>query len=79
MFDKLAAVERQHEEIMQLLGSAEVKAISPSIGSRRKRCPISEPLVDRFREYKTLVRDIAQTEELAASADADMRELAQKS
>jgi peptide chain release factor 1 len=35
-------------------------------------------VVERFRENTTLVRDIAQTEELAASADADMRELAQE-
>jgi peptide chain release factor 1 len=37
-----------------------------------------EPLVERFREYKTITRDIAQTEELAAAGDADMRELAQQ-
>jgi peptide chain release factor 1 len=37
-----------------------------------------QPLVDRFREYKTTARDLAQTEELAASTDADMRELAQE-
>src|SRR5439155_5768469 len=37
-----------------------------------------EPLVERFREYKTVVRDVAQTEELAGGGDADMRELAQE-
>src|SRR5439155_15999552 len=33
---------------------------------------------ERFREYKTVTRDITQTEELAASGDADMRDLAQQ-
>src|SRR5439155_8985147 len=37
-----------------------------------------EPLVERFRDYKTVAQDIAQTEELAAGADADMRALAQE-
>src|SRR5206468_7222017 len=37
-----------------------------------------EPLVARFREYKAIVHDLAQAEELAASGDADMRELAKE-
>ena len=37
-----------------------------------------EPIVERFREYKAVARDIAQTEELAAGGDPDMRELAQE-
>jgi peptide chain release factor 1 len=37
-----------------------------------------EPLVKRFREYKEVARDVAQTEELAAGTDADMRELARE-
>jgi peptide chain release factor 1 len=78
MFDKLAAVERQYEEIMQLLGSAEVQSDQSEYRKQAKVLSDLEPLVDRFREYKTLVRDIAQTEELAASGDADMRELAQE-
>jgi peptide chain release factor 1 len=78
MFDKLAAVERQYEGIMQLLGSAEVQSDQSEYRKQAKALSDLEPLVERFREYKTLVRDIAQTEELAASADADMRELAQE-
>jgi peptide chain release factor 1 len=78
MFDKLAAVERQYEGIMQLLGSAEVQSDQSEYRKQAKALSDLEPLVERFREYKTLVRDIAQTEELASSADADMRELAQE-
>ena len=36
-----------------------------------------QPLIERFREYKAVARESAQTEELANAADADMRELAQ--
>jgi peptide chain release factor 1 len=63
---------------MQLLGSAEVQSDQSEYRKQAKALSDLEPLVERFREYKTLVRDIAQTEELASSADADMRELAQE-
>ncbi len=35
-----------------------------------------EPLVDKFREYKTVTHEIAQAEELAASGDPEMQALA---
>src|SRR5437867_1165495 len=78
MFDKLAAVERQYESLMQLLGSSEVQTDPSEYRKHAKALSEIEPLVDRFREYKTNARNMAQTEELAASNDADMRELAQE-
>jgi len=78
MFDKLTAVERQYEALMQLLGSSDVQSDPPEYRKHAKALSEIEPLVERFREYKTVVRDIAQTEEVAASGDADMRSLAQE-
>ena len=78
MFDKLITVERQYETLMQLLGSSEVQSEPSEYRKHAKALSEIEPLVGRFREYQTLVRDIAQTEELASAADADMRELAQE-
>ena len=63
---------------MQLLGTAEVQSDPSEYRKHAKALAEIEPLVERFREYKTVVRDIAQTEELAAGGDADMRELAQE-
>ncbi|MGE3520374.1 MAG: peptide chain release factor 1, partial [Vicinamibacterales bacterium] len=37
-----------------------------------------EPTVQRYREYKSVLRGIAETEELVAASDTDMRELAQE-
>jgi peptide chain release factor 1 len=37
-----------------------------------------EPVIERFREYKGIVRAITQTEELAGAGDPDMRELAKE-
>ena len=78
MFDKLAATERRYEKLLAKLGSTETQSDPSEYRKHAKLLSELEPLVERFREYKTVTRDIAQTEELAASGDADMRELAQE-
>ena len=78
MFDKLAALERQYESIMALLGTSEVQGDSSEYRKHAKALAEIEPMVERFRDYKTIVKDIAQTEELASASDPDMRELAQE-
>ena len=78
MFDKLIATERQYEELLQRLGSVEMQSEPAEYRKHSKLLSEIEPLVERFREYKAVTRDIAQTEELASAGDADMRELAQQ-
>jgi peptide chain release factor 1 len=78
MFDKLSATEHQYEALTQLLGSAEVQSDASEYRKHAKALAEIEPLVERFREYKSVAQDVAQTEELAAGADPDMRELAQE-
>jgi peptide chain release factor 1 len=76
MFDKLTATERQYEELSRLLGSAEVQSDPAEYRKHAKTLSEIEPLVERFRDYQAVTREIAQAEELARGADADMRELA---
>src|SRR6202163_3754558 len=78
MFDKLITVERQYASIMERLRGPEMQGGPSEYPEAAKTLSEIEPLVERFREYKTLVRDIAQTEKLASAGDADMRELAQQ-
>src|SRR3989442_6499974 len=78
MFDKLQSIERRYDEILELVGKPEVQRDQSEYRKHAKTLSEIEPVVERFREYKTLTRDITQTEELAASGDADMRELAQQ-
>jgi len=78
MFDKLQSIERRYDELLQLLGSAEVQTDQSEVRKHAKALSEIELVVERFREYKTVVRDVAQTEDLAGSGDADMRELAQE-
>ncbi len=76
MFDKLAFIERQYNDLLALLGSADVQADPAEYRKRAKTLSELEPVVQAFREYQGIVRDVAQTEELSASSDADMRALA---
>jgi len=78
MFDKLAAEEQRYEDLMRRLGTAEVQSDPSEYRKHAKALADVEPLVERFREYKIIVRDLAETEELAASADGDMRDLARE-
>jgi len=78
MLDKLAATEQQYEELMQRLGSAELQSDPAEYRKQAKTLSEIELTVERYREYKSVVHDIAQTEELASAGDADMRELAQE-
>ncbi|MBI4486949.1 MAG: peptide chain release factor 1 [Acidobacteria bacterium] len=78
MFDKLAAEERRYDELMHLLGTSQVQSDPAEYRKHAKALSEVEPLIERFREYKAVVQDIAQTEELAGAGDADMRELAKE-
>jgi peptide chain release factor 1 len=76
MFDKLESVERQYEELLATLGSAQGQSDATEYSKKSKLLAEIEPTVQHYREYKVLTSDIAATEELASGGDADMRELA---
>jgi peptide chain release factor 1 len=78
MFDKLASEEQRYQELASLLGTSAVQNDSSEYRKHAKALAELEPLVERFREYKAVVHDIAGAEELVASGDADMRELAKE-
>src|SRR5215813_9145091 len=78
MFDKLTSEEQRYEDLMRLLGTTEVQSDSSEYRKHAKALAELEPMIERFREYKSVVHDITQTEELAAGSDTDMRDLAQE-
>jgi peptide chain release factor 1 len=78
MFDKLTALEHQYEDLVKMLGSAEVQSDPSEYRKHAKTLAEIEPTVEKFREYQNVTRDVSQTEELASAADPDMRELAQE-
>ena len=78
MFDKLESTEHQYEELLHRLGTAELQSDPTEYRKQSKTLSDIEPTVQRYREYKTVMTDIGQTEELAKAGDPDMRELAQE-
>jgi peptide chain release factor 1 len=78
MFDKLASEEQRYEDLMRLLGTSEVQSEAATYRKHAKALAEVEPLVQKFREYKSVTHDLTQTEELAGAGDPDMRELARE-
>jgi peptide chain release factor 1 len=78
MFDKLAALEQQYERLLQRLGTAELQNDPVEYRKQAKALSDMEETVERYREYKAVVRSVAEAEELLAGGDTEIRELAQE-
>ena len=78
MFDKLSSVEAQYEELMTRLGTADVQSDPAEYRKAAKALSEIEPLVQNYREYKAVQKDVEDSEEIVRGADADMRELAEE-
>jgi peptide chain release factor 1 len=63
---------------MTRLGTVEVQSDAGEYTKAAKALAELEPLVQKYREYKTVEEDLAGTTELAKGADADMRALAEE-
>src|SRR5690349_24896609 len=78
MFDKLSTIEARYEELMHRLGTSEVQSDPSEYRKAAKALSDLEPLVQKYREYKQVEKDIAGAQELLRGTDTDMRELAQE-
>ena len=78
MFDKLATVEARYEELTNSLGTSTVQNDPAEYRKQAKMLSEIEPLVEKFREYKTVASELRQAEELAGGGDPEMRALAQE-
>jgi peptide chain release factor 1 len=77
MLDKLHAVEQRYDDLLALLASPELQADPAEYRKQAKALSEIEPLVEKFREYKTVTRELAEAAELVQQAtDPEMRELA---
>src|SRR5690349_6626553 len=75
MFDKLSAVEAQYERLMTEMADPSVQGDQAKFRAHSKTLAEIQPMVERFREYKGVIAELTNTEELMK--DPDMRELAQ--
>jgi peptide chain release factor 1 len=78
MLDKLNAVEAKYHELVTLLGDPAVQSDQTQYRTHAKALSDIEPMVEKFREYKHVVSQIAQADELAQSDDPEMKALAEE-
>ncbi|CAN5676334.1 peptide chain release factor 1 [soil metagenome] len=75
LFDKLTALEAQYEQLMAEMGTQAVQSDTAKFRAHSKTVADLQPLVDAFRQYKTVLAELAGAEEMLK--DPDMRDLAQ--
>ena len=78
MIEKLSTVEAQYVDLMTRLGTTEVQSDQAEYRKASKALSELEPLVQQYREYKAVQKDIEDAQGIVAGADTDMRELAQE-
>ena len=76
MLEKLASIEGKYEQLMTEMADPAVQADNAKFRGHSKALAEMQPLVERFRDYKDVVAQIAAAEEMLK--DPDMRELAQE-
>ncbi len=74
MIDKLSAIEANYEELMQLISDTAGRADTNEYRKHAKALAEIQPIINYFREYKSVIKEITSAEELVN--DSDMRELA---
>jgi peptide chain release factor 1 len=78
VFDKLSTVESRYDELMHRLGTSEVQSDPVEYRRAAKALSDMEPLVQKYREYKTVAEQMAGSEELVRGSDAELRALAEE-
>ncbi|HTR44385.1 MAG TPA: peptide chain release factor 1 [Thermodesulfovibrionales bacterium] len=77
MIGKLNAIEEKYDALTQLMMSPEVLSNPSQYQKLSKEQAELQQLVERIREYKKLLSDMEEAEEILSEGDGDLRELAQ--
>ena len=78
MFDKLTEIEDRYDALTALLSDPSVQADAKTYRMHVKALAEIQPLIEQFREYKEVAKEIAQAEELTNTSDDEMQQLAQQ-
>jgi peptide chain release factor 1 len=79
MFDRLDQIEAKYEELTQALASPEVMSDSGKYQKTAKAHSEIAPVVERYREYKSLKQGIAESRAmLETESDPDIRQMAEE-
>lgn len=77
MIEKLLTIEEKYEEITRLLADPAILSDPQRYQKYSKEQAELQPLVEKIREYKRILKEIEDVEELLKSGDGDLKELAQ--
>lgn len=78
MLEKLLTIEDKYDGIMNALARQDVLSNTQEYQKYSKEMAELQPIVDKIQEYKKLLADLEDAEELIRSGDGDIRELAQE-
>jgi peptide chain release factor 1 len=78
MLEKLKVIESKYDELTRLLMDPQVLASPSDIQKYSKEQAELQPLIEKIQEYRKVLADIEETEELLKGGDGDLRELAQE-
>jgi peptide chain release factor 1 len=77
MLEKLLEIENKYEELNNLLSDSKIFSVPSEIQKYSREHSALQPIVEKIKEYKKLISDIKNTEELLRGGDNEIRELAQ--
>jgi len=78
MLEKLIEIENKYEKITQALSDPKVLSNKEDYMKYSKESQQLEPIVTKFREYKKILQEIEEAEEIIKGGDSDLRELAEE-
>ncbi len=78
MFEKLRAIEEKYEELTRMLSDPKVISDHERYMQISREQAEIEPIVQKYRQYKTLSENLREAEELSRSGDAELKELAEE-
>ncbi|MCL4536978.1 MAG: peptide chain release factor 1 [Nitrospirae bacterium] len=78
MIDKLLVIEEKYDEITNALTNPEVLSNAQAYQKYSKEQAELMPIVEKIKEYKKLLADLEDAEEILKGGDGDLRELAQE-
>lgn len=78
MLEKLLTIEEKYDEITAALTNPEVLSNAQAYQKYSKEQAELMPIVEKIKEYKKLLADLEDAEEILKGGDGDLRELAQE-
>lgn len=77
MLDKLLAIEDKYEKLNNLMSNPEIISVPSEFQKYSREHAELQPIVEKIREYKKLLSDFENTEELLSGSDHEIKELAE--